>query len=187
MKKRMNLYAQYLADEKKGRSVSGWINGLVVLLVVALIMGAFGIKLFIDKVNLASDISRLESFVANENNINRVNEVDAIIKENGELSKLKSSIGEINSIFDAKSTLSSGILNDIEMARPLLTTLESLNINGGSASLVFSSRDPRAGSKFVSNLKDCSNIQDVIYNGYIFDEASLIYRGTINLVLKGDF
>ena len=187
MKKKMNLYTQYLVDEKKGRSVSGCMNGLVFLLAIGLILGAVGVKLFIDKVNLASEINTLESYVNNKDNIKRVGEVDAIIKENSDLNKLKSSIEEITVIFDAKSTLSSGVLNDIEYARPVGLQLDTMNINGPNATLSFSSANQRLASTFVSNLKDSSNIKEVIYKGYTYNDSTEVYNGVISLVLKGDF
>ena len=183
----MNLYQKYRIDERKRKNVGSGGTAIAFLVAIALIIGAYGLKLTLDVRWLKSDIIDHQLYITNPSNIEKGTYADAVVKENQELMKLRTAIEEINTIFSKKSTISSNVFTDILLAKPIGTNLDNININSSNVVISFSSKNQKHASEFVSNLKSSSIIKTVNYSGYEYDTSNEIYKGTVALILKGDF
>ena len=187
MKSKMDLYKKYQKDSIQQKKLDKNGIALVLLLIAVIFMGAFFLRYTIEKSLLNSEIHDINAYLTNPSNIEKYEYSHELSKEAAQLNTFKDALGEIDSVFEEKDTISSYILTEVGLAKPSYLVIDTMSVSGASVTISYHSINSKASAQFVSGLKQRSIVKNVTYSGYEFAEGSETYKGSVTLILRGNF
>lgn len=185
MKRTIDLYKQYQSLKKSKKTVSkGW-NYAVLLIVFALMLGAYGVKLTLDRNLLNSQNKELTEYVSNAENQKIVQDADALISRTTIMDTLKTSLEELVSVLQRKQKLTSETILRIYNAAPSTITVESIDFQSANVSISVISTSNTGASEYAEILRKLDAVYAVEYSGFTKTDSG--YTSTFVIVLKGEY
>lgn len=128
MKKSINLYDVYRKQQKIKQSVGTGTTMLVITMILALLIGAVGLRLTLDRNSLRNDNQDMMADITNASKVQKYQEILKLQESVNQLSGIESKIDSVKSILDQKNPITRGMLEDIYSNRPSSVDFEFVSI-----------------------------------------------------------
>lgn len=183
----MNLYERYRNEIKVKANKTSPVrlySGIVIGAI--LIIGAYGVKLFIDNIVVSNNISDLELYVNDPQIVSKMNDIQQIQNNISRLNEIETSVNEVNAVLDYIPRYDSVILDIIYYEKPAVIQYTSLTYTENTISIAFTAPRSSDASNFALSLQRTKKFADVSYEGYTYDGVANVYRGVIVCILEGE-
>ena len=182
----MNLYESYLAEKKAVASrTSPFRIYLAIIVFSVLILGAIGIKLFVDNTVIKNKITEIEAYINDPKIKDKITEVNEIQKKIIALSDIEEEVELIRKVLNQIPMYDSELLDILYYERPSDIRYTTLTYEENTVYVEFSSYKPSSASNYALSLQHTNLFADVSYEGYGYDTVNGVYRGVIKCMLKG--
>lgn len=182
----MNLYESYLNEQKVAASRTSPVRiYLAIIVFTVLILGAIGIKLFVDNAVVKNKIKDIEAYVNDPLNKDKITEVNDIQQKIVALADIEVKVTSLREVLDQIPRYDSEILDILYYERSSDIKYTSLTYEENTVYVEFSSYKPSSASNYALSLQHTNLFADVSYEGYGYDTEHGVYRGVIRCMLKG--
>ncbi len=186
LKKDMNLLESYrLIQKARSERTSPGIMYLGIVLIVALALGTYSLKLFFDNSALESKIASIESYINDPLVIRKLNEISTMQANIKQLDSLKAEVSSIIDVLDYIPRFDQDILKILFDNLPQGIRITKVSYINSWISLEIIGPYPSDSSNYALRLQRTGFFKDVIYDGYRYDETLRRYRGTMKVQMKG--
>jgi len=182
----MNLLLRYREIYKERSSQNSPTRiYIVIILVTTLLLGAFALSLWLNKISLKQDVDELTAYVNNAEVLKQLAEVEKLKLNIETLNSLIDQTKSINDVFDSAVRFDSESLTVLQDSRYTGITFDSVSYAQGIIYLSISGTKASDVSNYVLRLTRENYFKLVNYTGYTFDSTDLVYRSTIRCTMFG--
>lgn len=187
MKKQdMNLLLTYKAElQRKANKISPIKMYVVIIISAALIVGAYSLKLVLDNISIKDEIKSVEAYINSPKVVEKMSELSKINENIQLLDDIETEALTLKDVIDYKPHFDSKVLDVIYYERPNTIKFSDIDYSENKVSLDFVAKNVSDVSNYVLKLQRTYNFADVSYEGYVFDDETRSYVGTIVCLLKG--
>ena len=186
MKKQdMNLLLAYQAEQKrKANKMSPMQVYTIILIAAVLITGAFAVKLWLDNMNVKSEIEAVRAYNDDPKIVARMVNIDRMQSQLKQLDEIQAEAVTLKEVIDYKPRFDSNVLDVLYYEKP--KTLKFTNIDFASNTVTFDYSTIYVSdiSNYAIHLQRTFSFADVSYSGYTYNEDGT-YSGSISVVMKG--
>jgi hypothetical protein len=182
----MNLLLRYreIFKERSSQNSPTRIY-FVIILVTSLFLGAFALRLWLDKISLEQDIDELNAYISSSEVIEKMKQIELLKLNIGILDSIIEQTHSINTVFDSAVRFDSEALTVLQDNRYTGINFESVSYSKGIIYLDISGTKSSDISNYVLRLTREGYFKVVNYSGYTFDSEALVYRSTIMCTMFG--
>jgi hypothetical protein len=185
-KKDMNLLESYrLIQKARNERTSPGVLYLGTILIVALTLSVYSLKLFFDNSALESKIGSIEEYINDPMVIKKLNEISTMQANIKQLDDLKVEVASIIDVLDYIPRFDQDILKILFDNLPEGISITKVSYINSWISLEIIGPYPSDSSNYALRLQRTGFFKDVIYDGYRYDESLRRYRGTMKVQMKG--
>lgn len=182
----MNLLLRYREIYKERSSQNSPTRiYIVIVLVTTLLLGAYALSLWLNKISLKQDVDELTAYVNNAEILKQLAEVEKLKLNIETLDSLIDQTQSINDVFDSAVRFDSEALTVLQDSRYTGITFDSVSYAQGIIYLSISGTKASDVSNYVLRLTRENYFKLVNYTGYTFDSTDLVYRSTIRCTMFG--
>lgn len=182
----MNLLLRYREIYKERSSQNSPTRiYIVIILVTTLLLGAYALSLWLNKISLKQDVDELTAYVNNAEVLKQLAEVEKLKLNIETLDSLIDQTQSINDVFDSAVRFDSEALTVLQDSRYTGITFDSVSYAQGIIYLSISGTKASDVSNYVLRLTRENYFKLVNYTGYTFDSTDLVYRSTIRCTMFG--
>lgn len=185
MKKQdMNLLESYqkLNKLRENRDATGRIY-IMIFIGALLIASAYYFVLFIQNNTLKQSITEIENYLNSPQVVERKLEADRLSADIKKLEDILKEVQSAQDIFDLQPKFSSQTMNLLLAERPGTVRYNAVSFSGDSISMDISGTRVYSISDYVMRLRRLDVFQEVVYNGYDFEDG--FYNSNVVIILKG--
>ncbi len=186
MKKQdMNLLLAYQAEQKrKANKMSPMQVYTIVLIASVLISGAFAIKIWLDNMNVKSEIESIRAYNEDPKIVERMINIDRIQSQLKQLDEIQAEAITLKNVIDYKPRFDSSILDVLYYEKPKMLEFTNIDYASNTVTLDYSTIYVSDVSNYVIHLQRTFSFADVSYSGYTYNDDGT-YSGSISVVMKG--
>ncbi len=182
----MNLYDSYRNEQKAQASHTSPVRlYLAIFIFTALILSAFGVKLFVDNLSLKNKIEAINEYINDPNIKQKVAEINDIQKKLVALDDINARVEKLNEVFADMPRYDSKVLDILYYERPNDIYYTQLSYEENTVYIEFAALRASSASNYALNLQHTDQFADVSYEEYAYDPQYGVYRGVIMCMLKG--
>lgn len=182
----MNLLLRYREIHKERSTQSSPTRTYIaVIAVVSLLLSAFALRLWLDRLSLENDVNELDAYVNSAEVINKLKEVEQLKINNESLDSLIEQTKGINAVFASAVRFDSEALHVIQGARYKEIIFDNISYANGIIYVDIAAPKASDASNYVLRLERENYFKDVSYSGYTFHEEDKLYRTTIMCTMFG--
>jgi hypothetical protein len=185
-KKDMNLLESYrLIQKARSERTSPGVFYLGIILIIALALSVYSLKLFFDNSALENKIVSIEEYINDPLIIKKLNEISTMQANIKQLDDLKVEVSSIIDVLDYIPRFDQDILKILFDNLPGGIQITKVSYVNSWISLEIIGPYPSDSSNYALRLQRTGFFKDVIYDGYRYDENLRRYRGTMKVQMKG--
>lgn len=186
LKKDMNLLESYrLIQKARNEKTTPGVMYVGIILLVALALGTYSLKLFFDNSALENKIESIENYINDPLVIRKLNEISTMQANIKQLDSLKAEVSSIIDVLDYIPRFDQDILKILFDNLPEGIQITKVSYINSWISLEIIGPYPSDSSNYALRLQRTNFFKDVIYDGYRYDEGLRRYRGTMKIQMKG--
>lgn len=184
-KETINLLEHYEASEKlrKGKS-SGILKVVAFGVVMALLMSAYALTLYIKDVSLKDSNEELQAYVNDASILAQIKDITTKQRQLTDLNNILDELKSLNAAFAVMPRLDSVVMGQITGLLPIDTKVTYMDFDGQWITIQTTSTNLLRPSEFARNLRNSRLFEDVIYDGYSVDTtAKTAYISTVKVAM----
>jgi len=187
MKKQdINLLISYKAEIKRKANKISPIRLYTILLISGiLIIGAFSLKLVLDNISIKDEILEIQTYISSPAVVDKMAELTKVNENIQLLDDIKIEALSLKTVMDYKPRFDSKVLDIVYYEKPTTLKFTNINYSSNEVSLEYTAKYVSDVSNYVLHLQRTYSFADISYDGYVYDEDSGLYSGTIICLLKG--
>lgn len=182
----MNLLARYreIHKERETQTSPGRLY-IAIVVIVALLMGAYSISLWVSKLSLEQSVKNLNDYVTSPEVLRKMQEISVLQDNLKALDAMIDQTNSINDVFDSAVRFDSEVLNLLQDNRYTGIDFESISYSKGILYVNISGTRPSDFSNYVLRLSRSKYFKAVSYSGYVYDTTAEVFRSTIRCTMFG--
>lgn len=182
----MNLLLRYREIHKE-RSTQNSPTRIYIaaILIVSLLLSAFALSLWLNKMSLENDVNELNAYVNSTEIINKLKEIEQLKVNNESLDLLIEQTKSINEVFRSAVRFDAEALHVLQGTRYKEIIFDNISYVNGIIYLDIAAPKASDASNFVLRLERENYFKEVRYSGYTFHEEDSLYRTTIMCTMYG--
>ena len=186
LKKDMNLLESYrLVQKARNEKTNPGVLYIGIILIVALSIGAYSLKLFFDNASLESKITSIENYINDPLVVRKLNEISTMQANIKQLDSLKTEVSSIIDVLDYIPRFDQDTLKVLFDNLPAGIQITKVSYKDSWINLEIICPYPSDSSNYALRLHRTEYFNDVVYDGYRYDEGLRRYRGTMKVQMKG--
>lgn len=187
MKKQdINLLLSYKAEQKrKANKISPIRLYTIILIAGILIIGAFALKLGLDNMAIKDEITEIQTYISSPAVIEKMAELSKVNEDLKLLEDIKIEALSLKTVMDYKPRFDSKVLDIVYYEKPTTLKFTNIEYTSNEVSLEYTAKYVSDVSNYVLHLQRTFSFADISYEGYVYDDDSRLYSGTIKCLLKG--
>lgn len=182
----MNLLLRYREIHKERSTQSSPTRiYIAVILIVSLLLSAFALSLWLNKLSLENDVNELNAYVNSTEIINKLKEIEQLKVNNESLDLLIEQTKSINNVFSSAVRFDAEALHVLQGTRYKEIIFDNISYVNGIIYLDIAAPKASDASNFVLRLERENYFKEVKYSGYTYHEEDSLYRTTIMCTMYG--